>query len=521
MDIVNNINNIKKHNSPQSTQLNIPPFETLPITLATVIFKLNTDVDKLIAYYLLPVTKIITDEGTKCTKGRLPFCHIPGSIISIGGKDPKTKEELPVRGLEKEKKSRSKTKGESESFRNSITIDISTHEKNINLKLSRESIQLCGATSQQNGAEAANYIIQYLKKTQPYLDYIRENSDIYNSMIPWIIENLRGDRVLRIQTKNIKLSHKLFVQKVFASLDYMLNHTLDTNGEVGTEEYNTTMIYRTAGYEEYPTVRNVKYNISESNRQHSSTNTVNTTSSRDSMTPESISGRTIDHEFENNFSHVPDNIDISDDDSCNSEDTNSDIELIPNYRRRFFHKPHLSKDQITPEDLYEWIMSVTSDLTHVSDLKKKLDLIPKLGNVCEHNLDVTESKVAMINYNYNLGFVIDRIKLAEEIDGKYGFLSSFDNASDIPQVKVELPYTPIPGQHITGKNKKKTNHTFTIHKSGSVTQSGPGGDIMKDAYYLFMKVIGEIRDEIEYDKNKPGIAKFLCWEELNKYMEWN
>ena len=80
---------------------------------------------------------------------------------------------------------------------------------------------------------------------------------------------------------------------------------------------------------------------------------------------------------------------------------------------------------------------------------------------------------AMVNYNYSLGFEVDRTRLNQFIDGQNGFISRYNNAL-ANSVTIELPYDPPKGTAIKRRKNKVPHHTFLVYKSGSVTQSGPG-----------------------------------------------
>lgn len=96
----------------------------------------------------------------------------------------------------------------------------------------------------------------------------------------------------------------------------------------------------------------------------------------------------------------------------------------------------------------------------------------------------------MYNINFNIGCYIDKEMLRSIFDSRDGFIAATD-----PQcrgdVLVHLPYTVEDGQRRLTKRKKSnpTKHTFTVYKTGAVTQSGPGGERGEDAYNRFFKII--------------------------------
>lgn len=114
-----------------------------------------------------------------------------------------------------------------------------------------------------------------------------------------------------------------------------------------------------------------------------------------------------------------------------------------------------------------------------------------------NDMNFGEPEIAMVNYNYNLEFEIDRQKLAQLIHGKEGFTGRFSNVF-VTGCKIELPYEPRENKTIKRRRNKTPHHTFLVYMSGNVTQSGPGGQITKDAYYSFMKVVESIKEEVIY-----------------------
>lgn len=123
--------NVPPNSSPLITSDVLPdiePFESLKITTITLIISLSGYVFLDEAFALLPITRIELPPSKRVTqKFKIPHCKIPGSILS-----------LRYNGY---------TKGiirtvSKKAFKNSITCDISTREKNVSLKLSRTKMQM-------------------------------------------------------------------------------------------------------------------------------------------------------------------------------------------------------------------------------------------------------------------------------------------------------------------------------------------------------------------------------------------
>lgn len=161
-------------------------FEDLPITTMTMVMSLSSQINMDAAFQLLPITKISMKNVKQTAKCKLPHCGTPGAILAMGYKDQR-------RGI---------IKNNSPPFKNAVTIDISTKKKNISVKLSPSSIQLCGASSREDGIEAAEHIIQHLKNTQHNLDIIHEDIENTKETVEWLKNNTRGptcDKIISSQ----------------------------------------------------------------------------------------------------------------------------------------------------------------------------------------------------------------------------------------------------------------------------------------------------------------------------------
>lgn len=363
--------------------MKIIPFEDLKITTMTLVMSLTNEVIKKNAYLLLPVTYIENYKTTKkLGKHKLPHSD-PGNIISNRylGK---------VRGIIAKKFP----------FKNHVTIVISTTKKNIHLKLSESSIQMCGASSNKDGVEAAQHIINHLTNIQNDLDYINQHRVEFEIALEWVISNIKGEPVDKPSWERREKEMLLFKP-----------------------------------------VNDLIFNI---------------------------------------YKPVPDH-------------TVKIINQIP-----------LHLDVICAT----FLISFSNDLIvnakyndyqiFYSDVVKGLHYISTIQYVIENPIQIDHIDEAMVNYNYKLGFFIDRINLDKYIDGENGFISRYNNALTTC-VTIELPYEPLKNIVIKRKKNKIPHHTFLVYKSGSVTQSGPGGELMEQAYYLFMTTLNKLEHLIKYD----------------------
>jgi hypothetical protein len=271
-------------------------------------------------------------------------------------------------------------------FKNSVTIDISTVKKNISLKLSASSVQLCGASSVQDGLEAVNHVLNHLKRIQELINRIQANPESYQQILDWIKTNTKGEATIKekIQSREVN------------GLTYHYHHRLPAH---------------------------------------------------------SI--------------------------------------LLP--------KSYLDLPENADRELVSFLLSFASDFLYHEDYCIKLDCIQKVKTLISEDLAIKQVDEAMVNYNYNLGFEVDRSKLCKLIDQRNSFSARF-NIELVHNVTVELPYTPRPGSSLKVKKGVIPHFTFLVYKSGSTTLSGCSIGMIREAYYMFMRIILEIKDEIIYKR---------------------
>lgn len=164
-------------------------YKDLRVTTMTLIFGLKCKIDLNKIFYLLPVTKIEYTPSTKArTRYKIPHYEVPGSILSMRFRGM-------TRGIIRTTSGRH--------FKNSITIDISLKEKNVNIKLCASKMQMCGAKSVEQGYSGAleiinkidyiNNLVNRMKnsdKKEYTLKVIRDN--VYDSEKIWTLSNHQG-----------------------------------------------------------------------------------------------------------------------------------------------------------------------------------------------------------------------------------------------------------------------------------------------------------------------------------------
>ena len=153
-------------------------------------------------------------------------------------------------------------------------------------------------------------------------------------------------------------------------------------------------------------------------------------------------------------------------------------------------------------DIMSFLLSLSSDQQYYGDYISKIRNIIHLEDIIDGNsLTIKRINEVMVNYNYNLGFRVNRDELNRLINGRHGLYSYYDNAL-VNCVTVELPYDEKLLDYKAKKLKKDiTHHTFLIYKSGAVTQSGPcsntqpgpSGKLMQHAFETLIQSVNEIK----------------------------
>jgi len=164
----------------------------------------------------------------------------------------------------------------------------------------------------------------------------------------------------------------------------------------------------------------------------------------------------------------------SEEDLCKAEKGGSIDRRVANFFLR-----------LCPE--FNYHSELCEDFDHVLDLDYVLSGDLKCGTIFK----------AMVNYNYRLGFKINRSRLKtvfSESEDKW--TARFDPRLD-HTVTLQIPYEVPERMRFMRKPNKVHCHTLMVQKSGVVTQSGPDDEMMKEAYLAFMKLIQQNKKYIE------------------------
>ena len=125
----------------------------------------------------------------------------------------------------------------------------------------------------------------------------------------------------------------------------------------------------------------------------------------------------------------------------------------------------------------------------------------------EDEIKIKTVQLALVNHSFRLGFEINRIQLARNINGRYGFVVEHDPTFN---TSVTVNWYYILPEEYRDKVVKKRHQgrvTFIVYKGGTVTLSGPYRKLNYHAYNLFQQAIREIYSKIIRKNGDPHPLK--------------
>jgi hypothetical protein len=156
--------------------------------------------------------------------------------------------------------------------------------------------------------------------------------------------------------------------------------------------------------------------------------------------------------------------------------------------------------------IYYFLVLHIDEFLYHEDLVSDINSIISLSNIIDKQLSIIDTKIVMVNVNYDLKFTIDLFELNDRINNINGFFCRFENCVD-HSATVELRYTPDFDETVTKKPEVK-KITFLVYSCGVVTQSGPSKAKNEEAYNLFIETIHLIKPCIMSQKlRKIKISK--------------
>jgi hypothetical protein len=337
--------------------------KSLKVTTMTLIFQLDCKIDLNKIFFLIPITKIPYELVSKARiRYKIPHYDKPGSILSMRYRGM-------TRGILRS------TSGKH--FKNSITLDLSLKEKNVNIKLcnskTRElgsKMQMCGAKSLEQGMEGANEVLRKISHIQSILERVDSNPELKRRCLEHLNRSMEemSNPVWKYtpsSTTTIPANTLGVIQEELQWKLGNLSHTRQDYDKL-VKEY----------MDRFPNVKNLPQWLKES------------------------------------------------------------LTILRNLR---YHEPTEEEKKELDMEYVNLFLQEYEEIHSLEKFKEKISFIENIGKLYDGNLNISEVSKAMVNFNYSLGGPIDRFELMKHFNGKSNFYSHFDNSTE-HYVTIELPY---------------------------------------------------------------------------------
>lgn len=198
-----------------SGPLEIVPLEKRNISTMTMVVYTST-FNPEAAFWLLPWKYCVSFTQKKNKKkaddrDEKLFEEEPGTICSIASICPVTKM-VRVRGMFREKKA----------FQHATTVVLSIGKKFVNMKLSSDTIHMCGLSSEKDAITATNLLFEHFVRIQAIVEEIT-TGDMTNKL-KWVKENCQGKPVERLVENVYTDSGPIELTLQNAITDYKISH---------------------------------------------------------------------------------------------------------------------------------------------------------------------------------------------------------------------------------------------------------------------------------------------------------
>lgn len=441
--------------------MSYPSFESLKITTMTVIVQLDKSLylDKI--FGALPITRIEIPVGKRNnSKFKLPPCKEIGQILSMRYNNC-------TRGIVRKDNDRQ--------FKNSITIDFTTDVKTISLKLASQKIQMCGVISNELAIDTADLIMNKLRDYQEIIDYLRDNPEKTQACLDWIQDNLRGHVIHHFhpgcsgcrehlqdhQGNPTGIFHQQWLKKHLTGGFHFDLHCQECQEYLQNHPTWRCHKCKVSWYRVGPAFEGQKTNL---HLDCSKCKKYFKKLPKEVWQPYDTNFLLERAEWLESHRHP-----IVDDYAIKSVPIPPELDpLIMNYFGEFRND-------------YDYFLPYFNHIQSLRDYDKLID----------PDVDIVALNNVMVNYNYDLGYEIDRLKLANAINGLNGFQASYNN--DIQNmVKIKLPCQVEPNCRSARRKDFQSYTTLLVYKSGCTTMSCSNVIVAKDTYNLFRETLLEI-----------------------------
>lgn len=384
-------------------------------------------------FHSIPVTRTgIVPPAKAAKKLKLPYPGHPKLIMTA-------KLDNKIRGV-----IRSYPKGK---WKNSVMIDISVTGKNVNIRLSKDNIHICGCKSVEMGIEAGKILIEILNETTENMKLLHENRALAKRIAEGILK--KGRSKIIYFGDSLNSSHVGFdYRKLFLKDDEKLSEELERD---------------TCGS---------RYHV------------------RQCFEKEPLPSDMVDLNF--------------------SLPTLPPLPVLPKrsideetiVKRMKVWKKYLTDLEDTRKRavLKRFIASQLSDLYTTRQVKEKMYWLFNICKPLQEKIKYKYEKVSLVQHRFNLKYVIDLTKLQRifyHCSGDREFHCAYLPDQRYVKFQIISYKSPVP----CGPTCKA--HTFQVDRTGKVIYSCSVEEEAEYMYKRFMLMMHDIRGMIDADYKKP------------------
>lgn len=417
-------------------------------TTMTIIMKLDGNVDYRRIMDFIRIPKITQSElnNSNKTKSELPIINEPGRIITARYGER-------IRGYKSEKLINKRA------FKHSVSMYISTGKNVLSIKLSSNTIQMCGAKSSLMAIEAVGYVLDNLKSGNKIQSMLNKNTCNSNVTIDWFLKLIRDNMLLisRGTQNNMMIDHKIN-HEIIDDLKYLIKHykLMEKNDEVkNLSDFTRTIIKGNMNICSCPST----------------------------------------------FTYVGTTCGL------NIKSENKCMDKLVNLVKRLMCEPKFEQNL---ENVNIDILEFMIDYIDRDDHKKLSDIgidFNQLSDFISPNLRLVSIKSEMVNINYRVDFRIRLVTLCILIENsmlpcraRYNPLYDkyvtiyFPCLSEKYMInKQELENT----NEIEIENYKQKYCTLLVYETGCITQSNPTERLAQDVRRIFLSLISLMENTIK------------------------
>lgn len=162
------------------------------VSTITMTASLKANVNIQLAFDLISVLYPKNSDGTrfihpKNTRNKIPYFGVENAIVCVKYKGK-------IRGIRQ-------NEGQ---MNNVVSIDLQTGNKNVNIKLAKNKVQLTGANSDEMGKRSFEILCEHLNQIQTNLNHIRHISEeVRQATIAWVIAQTNQETLPPINYESI------------------------------------------------------------------------------------------------------------------------------------------------------------------------------------------------------------------------------------------------------------------------------------------------------------------------------